>query len=332
MHPACACFPWFGNGELVGGAQCSLVALRRLTDRTLDLDTLEVLVRVAETGSLTRAAEVLGVTQQAVSARLRAAEQAIGQPLAHRRASGTALTDAGRVVLGLAVPVLEASQRLEAGLVALREPAGSLVVAASQTIAELLLPGWLLTHRAAAPDASVRLIAGNSTTVIDLVRSGAADVGFTETPAAPPELSSLVVDEDELVVVVAPHHPWARASSITADDLAETPLLLREEGSGTRATVEAWLDDAGRTLVPPAAVLETTGIIRANARAGIAPAVMSLRTVGRDLADGGLVRVPLLGPPLIRLLRAIWSGHPGPAVTAFLDTARSSSAGGQISP
>ncbi|KTR23153.1 MULTISPECIES: LysR family transcriptional regulator [Curtobacterium] len=308
------------------------MALRRLTDRILDLDTLEVLVRVAETGSLTRAAEVLRVTQQAVSARLRAAEQAIGQPLAHRTASGTALTDAGRVVLGLAVPVLEASRRLEAGVVALREPAGFLVVAASQTIAELLLPGWLLAHRAAAPDASVRLIAGNSAAVIDLIRSGAADVGFTETPAAPIGLSSLVVDEDELVVVVAPHHPWASASGITADELAETPLLLREEGSGTRATVEAWLNDAGLRLVAPAAVLETTGIIRANVRAGIAPAVMSLRTVGSDLAEGALVRVPLLGSPLIRLLRAIWTGQPGPAVSAFLDTARSSSAGGQISP
>ena len=99
MHPACACAPWFWNGELVGRAQWSFVALRRLTDRTLDLDTLEVLVRVAETGSLTRAAEVLGVTQQAVSARLRAAEQAVGQPLALRAASGTALTDAGRAAL-----------------------------------------------------------------------------------------------------------------------------------------------------------------------------------------------------------------------------------------
>ncbi|QCR43719.1 LysR family transcriptional regulator [Curtobacterium sp. SGAir0471] len=301
------------------------MALRRLTDRTLDLDTLEVLVRVAETGSLTRAADALGVTQQAVSARLRVAEQAIGQALALRTASGTALTDAGRVVLGLAVPVLEASRRLEAGVAALGEPAGSLVVAASQTIAELLLPGWLLAHRAAAPDASVRLIAGNSAAVLDLVRSGGADLGFTETPAAPTGISSLVVEEDELVVVVTPHHPWARASSITPGELAETPLLLREEGSGTRATVEAWLIDAGLRPVGPAAVLETTGIIRANARAGIAPAVMSLRTVSSDIADGALVRVPLLGPPLVRSLRAVWSGHQGPAVMAFLDTARSTS-------
>ncbi len=298
------------------------VKTRRLTDRTLDLDTLEVLAGIAETGSLTRAAEALGVTQQAVSARLRVAERATGQLLVHRTASGSQLTDVGRVVLGLAVPVLEASRRLEAGIVALREPGGALVVAASQTIAEMLMPGWLLVHRDAAPDVSVRLLAGNSAAVTDLVRSGAADLGFVETPIDAPDVSSVVVAVDELAVVVAPHHPWAHVPGVTARELADTPLLLREEGSGTRATLETWLADAGLRLSPPAAVLDTTGIIRANARAGIAPAVMSLRTVDADLTGGTLVRVPLLAPPLIRPLRALWSGRLGPAATAFLSVTR----------
>lgn len=301
---------------------------RRLSDRTLDLDTLDVLACVAETGSLTRAADVLGVTQQAVSARVRAAERLVGLPLVDRTASGSALTEVGRVVLGLAAPVLEASRRLEAGVVALREPEGSLVVAASQTIAELLLPGWLLAHRDAAPDVSVRLIAGNSTAVTDLVRSGAADLGFIEDPADVPDLSSSVVDDDELAVVVAPGHPWAHSPGVTAEDLARTPLLLREEGSGTRATIEAWLGSSGLSLSAPAAVLEATGIIRANARAGIAPAVMSLRTVDGDLSDGSLVRVPLLGAPPTRPLRAIWSRSAGSTVAAFLRTVRDSGAGG----
>ncbi len=116
----------------------------------------------------------------------------------------------------------------------------------------------------------------------------------------------------------------ASASGITADDLAETPLLLREKGPAPAPRSRRGLDRAGLRLVVPAAVLETTGIIRANARAGIAPAVMSLRTVGSDLSDGALVRAPLLGPPLIRSLRAIWTGHPGPAVMAFLDSAQQS--------
>ncbi|WP_457831326.1 LysR substrate-binding domain-containing protein, partial [Staphylococcus aureus] len=76
------------------------------------------------------------------------------------------------------------------------------------------------------------------------------------------------------------------------------------------------------SLAEPAAVLETTGIIRASARAGIAPAVMSLRTVENDLAAGALVRVPLDGPPLRRSLRAVWAGQPTAAVAAFLEVAR----------
>ncbi len=89
MHPACACAPWFWNGELVGRAQWLLVALRRLTDRLWTSTPSRSSSLVAENRFVDRAADVLGVTQQAVSARLRAAEQAIGQPLAHRTASGT---------------------------------------------------------------------------------------------------------------------------------------------------------------------------------------------------------------------------------------------------
>lgn len=291
--------------------------MRRLTDRLLDLDTLEVLERIAETGSLSRAAEALGVTQQAVSARLRVVERAVGQPLVRRSASGSVMTETGRLLLGLAGPVLDASRRLEAGLVALQQPNGSLIVAASQTIAELLLPDWLLEFQRREPDVVVRLVAGNSAAVVDLVRSGAAHLGFTETPIPAPELSSSVITDDELAVVVAPNHPWADAERISPEQLAGTPLLMREEGSGTRATVEARLQEAGLKLVPPAAVLETTGIVRSNARAGIAPAVMSIRTVDTDLASGALVRVPLTGTPLVRSLRAIWAGRLQPPASTL---------------
>ncbi|CAN3703088.1 putative HTH-type transcriptional regulator [Microbacterium sp. MM2322] len=309
-----------------------IVALRRLTDRTLDLDTLDVLARVAETGSLSAAAGALGVTQQAVSARIRVAERMVGHLLVHRSTTGSVLTETGRLVVGLAGPVLDASRHLEAGVAALRTPTGSLVVAASQTIAELLLPGWLLEFRRREPDVRVRLIAGNSAAVTDLVQSGGANLGFTETPVTAAGVSAQVIADDELAVVVAPEHPWARSTGITAEVLAATALLLREEGSGTRATLAAWLREAGLSMSVPAAVLETTSIIRANAQAGIAPAVMSLRTVAADINDGSLVRVPLAGPPLARPLRAIWSGEPQPAGSAFLRVAHEVTGRGQRSP
>ena len=293
---------------------------RRITDRTLDLDTIEVLEQVAATGSITRAADSLGVTQQAVSARVRIAERAVGHQLVRRSPSGSSLTETGRFVLGLAQPVLEAADRLDAGVRALQQPSGELVVAASQTIAELMLPDWLLEFQRRAPSVTVRLVAGNSTTVADLVRSGSAHLGFCEGPHAPVGLNTADVASDELAVVTSSTHPWAHTVSITPEILAATPLLVREEGSGTRATIESYLGAVGRSLATPAAVLETSGIIRANARAGIAPAVLSLRLGEGEIALGKLVRVPLSGPVMTRVFRGVWDGQLSPLARRFLTT------------
>ncbi|MCX2844193.1 MULTISPECIES: LysR family transcriptional regulator [Curtobacterium] len=294
---------------------------RRVTDRKLDLDTLDVLQRVSESGSLSMAASQLGITQQAVSARIAAAERMVGVQLVVRSSSGSWLTDAGATVMELAAPVLDAAARLEAGVHALRLPSGTITVAASQTIAELMLPEWLLRSRRAAPEISVRMLAGNSTDVIGYVRTGAADIGFVEGPHTPVDLHAMPVADDELTVVVAAEHPWASAASVTAADVAATPLLVREQGSGTRAVVEGWLRDQGLTMVEPAAQLDTTAVIRANVRSGVAPAVMSVRSVRADVDAGVLVRVPVDGPSPLRRFTAIWSTPPSAATAAFLHTA-----------
>lgn len=299
-----------------------MTTTRRIIDRTLDLDTLEVLEQVAATGSITRAAESLGVTQQAVSARVRIAERTVGHQLVRRSPSGSSLTETGRLVLGLAQPVLEAADRLDAGIRALQQPSGELVVAASQTIAELMLPEWLLEFQRRAPGVTVRLVAGNSATVADLVRAGGAHLGFCEGPHAPVGLDSVDVVSDELVVVVSPTHAWSHIASASPALLAATPLLVREEGSGTRATIENYLGTLGSRIATPAAVLETSGIIRANARAGIAPAVLSSRFVESELTAGSLVRVPLAGPAMERTFRGVWSGQLSPLARDFLAVAR----------
>ncbi|MFZ7089368.1 LysR family transcriptional regulator [Curtobacterium sp. RRHDQ10] len=287
----------------------------------MDLDTLDVLQRVAESGSLSMAAGQLGITQQAVSARIAAAERLVGVQLVIRSSSGSRLTDAGVTMMELARPVLDAAARLEAGVHALRLPSGTITVAASQTIAELMLPEWLLRSRRTAPEISVRLLAGNSTDVIGHVRTGAADIGFVEGPHVPVDLHAVPVADDELTVVVAPEHPWAAAASITAATVASTPLLVREQGSGTRAVVEAWLGEQALTMAEPAAQLDTTAVIRANVRSGVAPAVMSVRSVRADVDAGVLVRVPVDGPPPLRRFTAIWSTPPSAATAAFLHTA-----------
>ncbi len=156
-----------------------------------DLGALRALREVGRQGSIAAAAAVLGVSQQALSARMRTLERAMGVTLLGRTPSGSHLTEPGRLVVGWAEDVLDAADRLEAGLRSVRSGVSHrLAIAASQTIAEHLVPHWLVelrsVERAAAgqrsagqrsagqtdgyPPTVVELTVANSTGVLDLVR------------------------------------------------------------------------------------------------------------------------------------------------------------------
>jgi DNA-binding transcriptional LysR family regulator len=211
--------------------------------------------------------------------------------------------------------VLDAAERLDAGIGSLRdEQARRLRVAASQTIAGHLLPQWLVALRrqeeaSGSPLTAVELSVGNSRWTADAVRSGHADLGFVETPLLPPDLASMTVGDDELIVVTAPDHPWSgRTSALTAAELAQTPLVTREDGSGTRDTLESALATRvpGVVLPSPAIELATSAAVRSAIAAGIAPGVLSRMAVRDDLVLGRLVAVPVDDLPLHRPLSAIW--------------------------
>lgn len=283
------------------------MAGRWILDGLVDLATFELLAQVSRTGSLSGSAHAMGISQQAVSARLNRAERLLGRRLVQRGVGGSALTETGSMVLEWASPVLEAARRAATSLDALRQQDAPLTVASSQTIAEVLLPGWLQSLRRRDAEQSLRLLSGNSVDVVALVRSGTAQLGFIESPEPPHDLRRALIVEDALVVVVGPDHPWAQRRSVDAGLLAATPLLLRETGSGTRATFEAWLESQHLELWPPAAELGTTSAIRAAAGAGVAPAVLSGRAVVNDIETGALLKVLIDGAAPTRTFSAIWS-------------------------
>ncbi|HEX7659412.1 MAG TPA: LysR family transcriptional regulator, partial [Pseudonocardiaceae bacterium] len=162
-----------------------------LGPRMPELAAFEVLLSVARTGSLNATAGELGVTQQAVSARISALEAQTGVRLLVRSARGSTLTPAGVVVAQWADRLLGVAAEVEAGIAALRADARRrLRISASLTVAEQLLPGWLVSLRfiARAADTEppdVVLTATNSDTVIEQVQAGAADLGFVEGPRVP---------------------------------------------------------------------------------------------------------------------------------------------------
>ena len=280
-----------------------------------DLGSLDLFTRVVDAGSINAAAAAVGRSQQSVSERMRRLESELGVDLLERGARGTRPTPTGEIVAGWTVELLDAQRVFAERLEALRaDRTANLRVAASQTIAGYLLPGWLgeLRRREAAagePIASPHVAAVNSAEVIREVRAGEVALGFVETLDLPDGLAMRTVGHDELVVVVAPDHPWTgRDDGISAAELVATPLALREPGSGTRQVFERLLDEAatGVRRAPPAAEFSAVTSVRGAVAAGIAPSVMSAVSVADDLAAGRLVRVPITGMRLTRPFTAVW--------------------------
>lgn len=298
-----------------------------VTDRWPDLAVLELLVAVAECGSLGAAASRVGVSQPSASTSIARFERRLGLRLIERSPRGSAMTPEGALVVDWSRDVLAAARQLHVATAALHSRRAShLRVAASMTVAEYLVPRWLAVFRREHPDVDVNLSVLNSERVLEGVVGGGHDVGFVETSQAPRKVPSVVVATDELVVVVSPRHHWSRRrGALTAAELAATPLVVREAGSGTRQT----LDDAfaAQTLVgaPPIQSLASNTAVRIAAMAGSGPAVLSELAVRDAVAAGELVMVAVAGLDLRRRLRAVWGGARTPVghVAAFVNTARS---------
>jgi DNA-binding transcriptional LysR family regulator len=151
----------------------------------------------------------------------------------------------------------------------------------------------------------------NSDEVVHAVRDGAAEIGFVEGPAASMHgLRELVVAHDEIRVIVASSHPWARGGTVALKALTGEPFLVREAGSGTRAVATERLADAGVELQPALEVSSAEVLKRAVLAGGFT--LLSERVVASELAAGTLAAIPVSGVDLRRSLRAVRRTRPAP--------------------
>jgi molybdate transport repressor ModE-like protein len=291
------------------------VAERRLVSTRLPgLAELELLDAVARHGSMTAAAAAVGLTQQAVSLRIRAMESTLGVTLLTRSTRGAELTGAGSLLHEWSSGLLAGARDLAVAIETLRtRERAHLRIASSLTIAEHLLPNWLVTfhqHQTAAglPPTEVEVAAINTASVLDRIRSGAAHIGFVEGTGRLKGLHARTVAEDELLIVVRPDHPWLRRRTpVPVDLLARTPLVGRESGSGSRQA----FDDA---LEP-----STAAAVRAAVAAGVGPAAISSLAIADDLLLGRVRVVPIEGLTVRRRLRAVWRGDVRPSAGPVRD-------------
>jgi DNA-binding transcriptional LysR family regulator len=271
---------------------------------------LAAFVTAVETGTLQGAADALQLTQSAATKRLQALERRVGRTLLERGAHGVRPTVAGGVLYPLAREALAVLERAEAA-VASPDNAPLLRIHASRTIGVIFLPEWLASFRATAPPCRVSATITNSEQVVHAVRDGAAEIGFVEGPAASMQgLQELVVAHDEIRVVVAGNHPWARRRSVAVGALTGEPFLTREAGSGTRAVATATLADAGVELQPALDVSSAEALKHAVLAGGFT--LLSERVVASEIAAGTLAAIPVSGVDLRRSLRAVRRARPAP--------------------
>ncbi len=265
----------------------------------MTLEQLRVFVAVAERQHVTRAAEALHLAQSAVSAAIAALEARHGTRLFHRVGRGIELTEAGTLFLAEARAVLA---RAEAAELILSELSGltrgTLRVQASQTIASYWLPRHLVAFRRAYPGVDIRMSIGNTAQVAAAVHAGSTELGFVESDIEDPALTGRPVARDQVVLVVAPDHPWAAQADLAPGDLVPGEWVLREPGSGTRSVFERALQERGADVAALRVVLElpSNEAVRAAVEAGMGAAALSASIAAPSLEAGLLQQIAFTLP------------------------------------
>jgi DNA-binding transcriptional LysR family regulator len=260
------------------------------------LEQLRIFLVVASKQHVTQAAEVLHLTQSAVSASIAAIEARHEVRLFDRVGRGIRLTEAGRLFVPQAEALLAQARTVELFLADVGGQAmGTVRIHASQTVANYWLPPRLVWLQQNFPRIQVELTAANTAQVAQSVHDGAADLGVVEGYVHDPELDRHRVGFDRLVLIVGRDHPWARRTSVTMDELNQTKWVLREEGSGTRSEFAAALDRLGIKVsdLEVSLMLPSNEAVCAAVSTGIGASVLSERVALQGVAAGRLVAIDL---------------------------------------
>jgi len=234
----------------------------------MQLAYLRTFVEVVQRRSFSAAAQALGISQPAVSQQMQRLEKELGVTLLRRGRRGIAeITPPGEMVLYFARTTLVAYDALQGELDRQRDlAAGELQLAASTIPGEYLVPQLLADFRAQHPNVKAQVTVGDTADAVRKVLAGECDLGFVGAPIEQPGLVQERLAADEVVLVVYATHPFAGREQVTWEEVLTQPLIVREEGSGTRRTVERALAVQGTTL-PPESVALTLGSTQAVVQA-----------------------------------------------------------------
>jgi DNA-binding transcriptional LysR family regulator len=263
---------------------------------------LQVFHTVARLLSFTKAAEALHMTQPAVTFQVRQLEEYFNTRLFDRTHNRISLTKVGETVYKYAAQIFERYSEMENAVKELTgDVSGILMVGASTTIAEYMLPALLGDFKKKYPDVRIRLKVSNSDGIVSMVEDNSIDLGVVEAPVNNKSLAVELCKMDQLVAVVPPDHPFANEDEISAQKLFEDAYICREEGSGTRDVITEYLEQHGIAACGINTVMElgSPESIKGAIASGMGISILSRATLHKELELGTLKAISV-NPPLAR--------------------------------
>jgi DNA-binding transcriptional LysR family regulator len=267
----------------------------------VNLYQLELFVVVARTGTFTSAAKALHLSQPAISSRIHDLEASLGEQLFEQIGRRIFLTDAGNELLPRAEAILSQVAEAKRAVAEVNGLArGSLRVVATTTVGTYVVPRVLGDFHRAYPGIVLTLDVTNWTRAVESIRAQRMDLAVLggQTVA----MDDMIVQpfmRNELVAVAAPTHPLAQRIRIPLAELATYPMLLREEGSGSRTDAMRIFSEQG---LRPHAIMELrhSAAIKQGVAAGLGFAVLSRQAILLQISQGILVTLDVEGLPLHR--------------------------------
>jgi len=266
----------------------------------MDLRQLEIIRAIAETGSFTAAGEKLHVSQSAISRQILILEDELGEPVFHRIGRRIRITPAGESLLQLSHRVFRDLQETVSAISDTREAlGGSIGLVGGMTVCLYVFPALLAEVRRIHPNLDMRVTVGSTQRSIEMLRSGAGDLGLLTLPIEASDLVSVPLLTEELLLATYPSHPLASQKKIVPADLEGQPFVLFETGSVTRQIVEEFF---ARERISPPIIMETENveIIKAMVRSGLGISIIPWQAAAADVALRQLFCSRIAGASLVR--------------------------------
>jgi DNA-binding transcriptional LysR family regulator len=267
------------------------------------LRQVEIFVALADSSRVIDVAERLHMSPSAVSMAVRELEKEVGEELFERIGKRLVLNERGRYFCDHARLIVDGAHRLYETFKA-DVSGGHLHLAASVTISNYLLPAWIGDYRTRNGTVKVSLKTANSTDVIEMVRSGAADLGFVEGRFEERDLESMSLMNDELVVVGS--DPALRERDFYIDELSGKRWVLRERGSGTREIFLSQIAPVDKDLNIDMEFEHNEAIKRYLLHDKEALSCLPKLSVTEELRQGKMFEAKIKGHRFDREFRLIW--------------------------